>query len=61
MIFRNKNVFDTYKLQLLLQCVGEFGYGNWKNISKLYNKTIQMEYPQSKCTYLTATRNTFFK
>lgn len=51
---QNKNILDSYQVQLLLQCVGEFGYGNWENMCKQYNAIIHMEYPRGKRTYLSA-------
>lgn len=57
---QNKNILDSYQVQLLLQCAGEFGYGNWEDICKQYNTTIHMEYPRGKRTYLSAMSNCFF-
>ncbi|XP_060844215.1 uncharacterized protein LOC132924125 isoform X1 [Rhopalosiphum padi] len=51
---QNKNILDSYQVQLLLQCVGEFGYGNWEDMCKQYNTIINMEYPRGKRIYLSA-------
>ncbi|KAL4136129.1 hypothetical protein QTP88_007694 [Uroleucon formosanum] len=53
---QNKNILDSYQVQLLLQCAGEFGYGNWEDICKQYNTIIHMEYPRGKRAYLSATK-----
>lgn len=59
MTSKNKNKFDSYQIQLLLQCIGEFGYGNWEDISVQYNKIINVEYPRGKRLYLSSLSNYF--
>jgi len=54
---QNMNKFDSYQTQLLLQCAGEFGYGNWEDMCKQYNTIIHMEYPRAKREYLSAISN----
>lgn len=52
MTIKNKKNFDSYQAQLLLQCIGEFGYGNWEDISIQYNRTINEEYYKGNRAYL---------
>lgn len=51
----NRYQWDSYQVQLLLQCTAEHGYGNWEEISKHFNRIIHDEYNSGERTYRTAT------
>ncbi|XP_050528654.1 uncharacterized protein LOC126898540 [Daktulosphaira vitifoliae] len=50
----NRYQWDSYQVQLLLQCTAEHGYGNWEEISKHFNRIVHDEYNSGERTYRTA-------